>query len=79
MSAVAIFLSFLQLLLYIAIIIFIAWTILWLLNWAGIAISAEMLKWGRVIVGLLCIIAVVGWLVSVFAGGNFPIFHPFWR
>jgi hypothetical protein len=79
MSAAAIFLSFLQLLLYIAIIIFIAYAILWILNYVGFAISGEMLKWGRVIVGLLCIIAVVGWLISVFGGGNFPIYHPFWR
>jgi hypothetical protein len=79
MSAAAIFLSFLQLLLYIAIIIFIAYAILWILNWAGISISGEMLRWGRVIVGLLCIIAVVGWLISVFLGGDFPIYHPFWR
>jgi hypothetical protein len=79
MSAAGILLSFLQLLLYLAIIIFIAYAILWVLGYVGIAISADMLKWGRIVVGLICLIAIVAWLLSVFAGANYPIFHPFWR
>jgi hypothetical protein len=74
----AILISFLNLMLYIAIIIFVAFVILWVLtSFMGIAIDANVLKWGKVIVGLLCLIAVVVWLAGVIGGGTgLPHFLP---
>ncbi|MET3995984.1 uncharacterized membrane protein (DUF485 family) [Bradyrhizobium sp. S3.9.2] len=61
-----ILISFLNLLLYIAIIVFIAFVIVWVIqSFMGWAIDANVMKWGKVIVGLLCLIAVVMWLAGV--------------
>ena len=70
----SILISFLYLLLYIAIVIFIALAIVWLItSFMGWSIDANVLKWGKVIVGLLCLIAVVIWLTGVLGGGGgFP-------
>ncbi len=77
MSAAAILVSFLYLCLYIAIIILIAFAIVWLANLIfGITIDGNVYKWGKIVVGLLCLIAVVLWLVSVLGGGG-GISHPF--
>jgi hypothetical protein len=73
----SILISFLNLLLYIAIIILIAYLILWVVqSFIGITIDANVLKWGRVVVGLLCLIAVVIWLAGVLGGG--PGLPHFW-
>ena len=73
----SILISFLNLMLYIAIIVFVAFVILWVLtSFMGIAIDANVLKWGKVIVGLLCLIAVVVWLAGVIGGG--PGLPHFW-
>ena len=71
--------SFLYLLLYLAIIIFVAFAIRWLIvSFLGIAIDPNIDKWGRIIVGLLCLIAVVVWLVDVLGGGGVGLPHfPF--
>jgi uncharacterized membrane protein (DUF485 family) len=69
MSAAAILLGFLNVALYCAIIILVAFVILWVLGWMGIAISGEVLKWGKIVVGLLCLIVIVTWLLSVIGGG----------
>lgn len=66
----AILVSFLELLLYIAIIIFIAFAIRWVITgFLGWPIDPNIDKWGRIIVGLLCLIAIVIWLASVLGGG----------
>jgi len=73
----AILISFLNLLLYIAIIIFIAFVIVWVIqSFMGWSIDANVMKWGKVIVGLLCLIAVVMWLAGVLGGG--PGLPHFW-
>jgi hypothetical protein len=54
--------SFLYLLLHIAVILLIAACIVWLLRWLGIGIDAFVYKIGQAIVALLIIIAVVVWL-----------------
>jgi hypothetical protein len=69
--------SFLQLLLYIAIIIFLAYAILWLvrdfMHWT---IDPRVYKAGQAIVALLCLIAIATWLAGVIGYGNgLP---PFW-
>jgi hypothetical protein len=69
----AILISFLNLLLYLAIILFVAYVILWVVrDWFGIAIEANVLKFAKIIVGLICLIAVVIWLASVLGGASFP-------
>jgi hypothetical protein len=69
-----ILISFLYLLLYIAIVIFIAFAIRWLIvSFMGWAIDPNIDKWGRVIVGLICLIAIVVWLSGVLGlGGGLP-------
>ncbi|BBZ93113.1 hypothetical protein BRDID11004_59880 [Bradyrhizobium diazoefficiens] len=71
-----ILISFLNLLLYLAIIIFVAYAIKWLITgFLGWSIDANVYKWGQIIVGLLCIIAIVVWLSGVLGlGGGLPHF-----
>ncbi|WLB66046.1 hypothetical protein QIH96_13140 [Bradyrhizobium japonicum] len=72
-----ILISFLNLLLYLAIIILIAYAIRWLITgFLGWPIDPMVYKWAQIVVGLLCIIAVVVWLVGVLAGG--PGLPHFW-
>jgi hypothetical protein len=54
--------SFLYLLLHIAVIILIAACIVWFLKWLNIAIDPLVYKCGQAIVALLILIAVVVWL-----------------
>jgi len=66
-----ILLSFLSLLLYIAIIIFVAFCIVWLIQgFMGWTIDPQIYKWGQIIVGLLCLIAIVTWLAGVLGMGS---------
>jgi hypothetical protein len=65
-----ILISFLNLVLYIAIILFVAYVILWVVrDWFSIAIDANVLKFAKIIVGLICLIAIVVWLAGVLGGG----------
>ena len=70
MSASGVLLGFLNVALTCAIIVFIAFVILWILGWMGIAVDGNVLKWGKIIVGLLCLIIIVGWLLSLLGGGH---------
>jgi ABC-type dipeptide/oligopeptide/nickel transport system permease subunit len=74
----SILISFLNLLLYIAIIVFIAFVIVWVLtSFLGVSIDANVMKWGRIIVALICAIAVFIWLAGVLGGGTgLPHFFP---
>lgn len=76
-----ILISFLNLLLYVAIIIFVAYAIVWLIRgFLGWQIDANVYKWGQIIVGLLCIIAIVVWLSGVLGlGGGLPTFWEYRR
>lgn len=72
-----ILISFLDLLLYLAIIILIAFAIRWVITgFLGWAIDANVEKWGRIVVGLLCLIAIVVWVAGVLGGG--PGLPHFW-
>lgn len=74
-----ILISFLNLLLYIAIILFVAYVILWIArDWFKVTIDANVLKFGQIIVGLICLIAVVVWLAGVLGWGG-PGLPLFWR
>jgi hypothetical protein len=66
----SVLISFLNLLLYIAIILLIAYVILWVVrDWFNVNIDANVLKFAKIIVGLICLIAVVVWLAGVLGGG----------
>ena len=69
MSAAAVLLGFLNVALTCAIIILIAFAIVWLLGFVGVGIDGNVLKWGKIVVALLCIIVIVGWLLSLMGGG----------
>jgi hypothetical protein len=71
-----ILLSFLNLCLYIAIIVFVAYVILWVVrDWFKMSIDDSVLKFGKIVVGLICLIAVVAWLSGVLGlGGGLPHF-----
>jgi multidrug resistance efflux pump len=70
--------SFVSLLLYIAVIILIAFAIVWLIRgFMEWTIDANVYKWGKIVVGLLCILATLFWLSGVLGmGGGLPLF---WR
>jgi hypothetical protein len=73
----AILISFLNLLLYLAIIILIAYAVRWLITgFLGWPIDPMIYKWAQIIVGLLCIIAIVVWVAGVIGGG--PGLPHFW-
>ena len=75
----SILVSFLNLLLYIAIILFVAYVLLWVVrDWFGWTIDTNVLKFGQIIVGLLCLIAIVVWLAGVLSGSaGLPHFFPY--
>jgi len=74
----SILISFLNLLLYIAIVCFIAYVLVWVFTWfTGRGIDANVYKFGQIIVALLCLIAVVVWLTGVLGGG--PGLPTFWH
>lgn len=76
----SILISFLNLLLYIAIILLIAYIILWVIrDWFNVAIDANVMKFAKIVVALICLIAIVVWIAGVIGGGpSLPsIFH--WR
>lgn len=76
-----ILISFLELLLYIAIVCFIAYALVWVFTWfTGRGIDANVYKFGQIIVGLICLIAVVVWLSGLIGGGaGLPHFWTYAR
>jgi hypothetical protein len=57
--------SFLYLLLKIAIVILVAYAIEWTLrSFIGIQIDGNVYKWGKIVVGLICVVLVVAWLLG---------------
>jgi hypothetical protein len=79
MSASALLLGFLNVLLYCAVIILVAFVILWVLRYFGIQPDGEVLKWGKIVVALLCIIAIAAWLFSLLGGAGTYQPHFLWR
>jgi hypothetical protein len=73
----SILISFLSLCLYLAVICLVAYVILWVITGLfGWAVDANVLKFGKIIVALLCLIAIVTWLAGVIGmGSGLP---PFW-
>lgn len=58
--------SFFYLLLYIAVVMFIAYALLWVVrDWFNVAIDPLVLKFAQIIVALIVIIVVVSWVAGV--------------
>ena len=71
--------SFLYLMLYIAIICLIAYVILWVVQgFFGWQIDPNVLKFGKIVVALIILIAIVVWLAGVLGGGG-GLPHFSWR
>ena len=79
MSVTGLLISLLYLLLQIAIICFVAWVIVAVLQWFGIGIHPEVYRWGKIIVALLIIIAIVVWVVGAVGGAAPRPLVPTWR
>jgi len=73
MAIGSVLIGFLNVVLYCAIVVFIAFCILWAFKIFGIAIDPDVLKWGKIIVGLICLIVIVSWLLSLL---GLTTFHP---
>lgn len=70
------FLGFVNTLLACALTVLIAWCFVWLIEWfSGKPIKPEVMYWGKIVVGLICIGFVAAYLFSLVAGG--PAFNPF--
>jgi len=73
-----ILISFLNLLLYIAIILLVAYIILWVIrDWFNVTIDANVMKFAKIVVALICLIAIVLWIAGVVGGG--PTLPSFFR
>jgi len=68
--------SLLYLLLHIAVIVFIAFIIVWILKIFGMPIDPDVYKWGKIIVMLLIVIAVVVWVFSLLGHGPGLLYGP---
>ncbi len=71
MSAGALLLGFFNVALYCAVVILVALVIVWVLGLAGYPPSPDVMKWGKIVVLLLCLIVVVGWLLSLLGVGGY--------
>lgn len=81
MALGGVLIGFLYMLLYCAIIIFIAYAIAWAWNYFIGPLDGNIYRVGKIIVGLLCLIAFVGWLLTLLpAGGGAPYgnYFPHW-
>lgn len=77
MALGGVLLSFLYLLLYIAGVCIVAYAIVWLITgFLGWSIDANVYKWGQIFVGLLIVIAIVAWILSVVGAGGGPLYFP---
>jgi hypothetical protein len=76
-----IIIGFFQMALYCAVIIFVAFLFVWGLKYfLGVDLDANVYKWGKIVVGLLCFIAFLMWLFSVLGlGGGLPNYFPTFR
>jgi hypothetical protein len=72
-----IFISFLWMLVTICLILIIAYAMLWVISWFGWSIDANVLKFCKVLVALLCLIVIVTWLFGALGGAMGLSHAPF--
>jgi hypothetical protein len=66
--------SFLFLLLYIAVVLCIAYVILWVVrDWFNVSIDPMVMKFAKIIVGLICLIILVIWIAGALGHVSFPV------
>jgi hypothetical protein len=66
--------SALFMLLNVAIILLIAYVILWVVrDWFGATIDPMVLKFAQVVVALLCLIVIVIWLTGIMGGTTYRL------
>lgn len=69
MSAAGLLLSFLNLVLFCALVIFVAFAILWVIKLVfNVTPDGDVLKWGKIVVGLIVVITIIAWLVGAISG-----------
>ena len=68
MTLAGFLMELLNVVLYCAIVVFIAFCILWVLNMFGFPPDANVMKWGKIVVALICLIAIIGLLLSLLMG-----------
>ncbi len=56
--------GFLTALLYCAVIILIAFAFVWGMRILGVNIDGEVYKWGKIVIGIICLIIMLTWLLS---------------
>jgi hypothetical protein len=56
--------GFLQALLYCVIVIIVACAFVWGMRVIGIGIDAAVYKWGKIAIGLICLIIMLTWLLG---------------
>lgn len=66
----SVLMGLLHVVLYCAIVVFIAFLILWVLRLAKFEPDANVLRWGQIIVIVLCLIVVIGFLLSLLPVGG---------
>lgn len=68
-----ILIGFANVALYCMCVVFVAFTLLWLMGLVGYPPSPDMVRIGKIIVVLLCVIAILIWLAGLLGfGGGFP-------
>lgn len=78
MSIAGVFLSLLAALLECAVVVLVAFVILWVLRLCGFEPDGSVVKWGRVVVALICLIIIIAWLFAV-VSGTAVVPRIFWR
>lgn len=56
---------------YCVIVVLVAVTIVWVLSIAGYPPSPEMMKWGKLLVVLLCLGVIILWLLALAGAGPY--------
>ena len=80
MSAASFLLGLIDVIINCVIIVLVAFTVVWLLGLIGFPPSADMMKWGKILVLLLCVAIVLAWLLSLVGlGGGFNRAPHFFR
>ena len=68
--------GFLTALLYCAIVILIAFAFVWGMRVLGVSIDGEVYKWGKIVIGILCVIIMLTWLLGALGLMSGSIIRP---
>lgn len=70
--------GFLTAVLFCAVVILIAFIIVWVLQAVfGVTIEGNVFRWGKVVVALICVIVLLTWLFAALGGVAMPTFPRF--